>query len=339
MINKLVAFLHKLNGADYTKRRIDTLTGHINNRLDDVEGLLKDMSISLQNPIDWHRYLGFEAPLYLLKDGRLALNRQATEGAERAIVISIQKAGTYLLSAILGKLGLANAGVHVWETGFSDYRGKTIPEMVHRYSEFTVNASLEITTSLVIPGQYIVGHIGFDAITRETLASFKRIMAVRELRQCLVSNMRFFANEGRGICHSNDWKNIKNPRLKMRAFLDIYLDELFALARRVSEWKADSEILKVHFEDLLGDNGSQAQTAQVMQIAKHLNRPLPVNDVPKLITSVVNQPTKTWSGKRSSLDDYWSDSCESIFIEKGGNLINAELGYSDNTLAGWNENS
>ena len=147
MANKLIAFLHKLNGADHNAHRMKAILDHLDRRISDVESEIRDLSHSLNNQLDWYRYKGFGAPLYLLNDGRLALNNQVVEGGEKVVVISIPKSGTYLLSALLEKIGFVNTGVHAWETGFHDYRGKTIPEMVHRYSEYAVNATIQSTAS------------------------------------------------------------------------------------------------------------------------------------------------------------------------------------------------
>ena len=133
MNNFIVKFLHKLNGSSITKKRTDELK----EQMHAIEKQIHDLSKSLQYQVNWHRYKGLRAPLYLLNDGRLALSSQSIKGIDKVAVISIPKSGTYLISSILEKIGLINVGVHVWGTGFSDYRGKTISEMVHQYSEFT----------------------------------------------------------------------------------------------------------------------------------------------------------------------------------------------------------
>lgn len=330
MFKGLVDLLHKLNGAYHTERRIEQLAKRIEQlakRVQDVQ----DRILCLQErhcEMDWPRYAGFGAPLYLLRDGRLALNDQVIENAEKAVVISIPKSGTYLVAAILQKLGFVNTGVHVWETGFHDYRSKSIPEMVHRYSEFAVNAPLTLTAPLVLPGQFMVGHIGFRSETRAALSSFRRIMTVREMRHALVSHMRFFLKEGRGLSHDDAWKDIADPRQKMVAFLELFGDELLDWACIVSKWHQDQDTLMIKFETLLGDYGAANQQAAVVAIGSHVGKSITAKEVEEFLGAVLNQPTKTWSGRRTDLADYWSDNCEEFFIAVGGLELNERLGYS-----------
>lgn len=325
MRNRLVSLLHKINGAQYVSRRVTSLSAG----LTDIDRKLGELTSALENQLHWMRFRGFEAPVYLMPDGVLSLKREFLEHAERAVVLSIPKSGTYLLSAILGQLGLINTEVHVWESGFHDYRGKSIPEMVHLYSEYAVNAPLETTAALILPGQYMVGHIGCDVGTRGTLAPFRRFLTVRELRQCLVSHMRFFANEGRGMGHDTKWKEIGEPKRRMRTFLEIYAQELLTWARQVAGWSDDSATLQVRFECLLGDEGESAQLALIREIAAHLTIEFSDHEAAELIKLVLNRPTKTWSGKRSTLQEYWDQDCEAIFSANGGQELNDQLGYGD----------
>jgi hypothetical protein len=330
MYNFLIKFLHKLNGSSFTKNRVDELKElmhAIEKQNYDLSKQIYDLSHSLQYQVNWHRYKGFGAPLYLLNDGRLALSSQSIEGFDKAVIISIPKSGTYLLSSILEKIGLINTGVQVWETGFHDYRGKTISEMVHRYSEFAVNSPLNLTATLVLQGQFIVGHIECSKETQSLLSAFKRIMSIREMRQSLVSHMLFFENEGRGESFGDGWKKISDPRQRMAAFLHLFAEDLLTLANHVAGWLNDHEILVVKFEDMQGDNGESIQLEQIINIAVHIGKPLKKPEAQALLESVINKPTKTWSGKRSVLDDYWNDECEAIFIAHGGFEINSKLGY------------
>lgn len=329
MLKRMAALLRKFNGADYVGRRVDALADTTSIRMAAVEKRLGDLSLSLEHHLEWQCYLGFDAPLFILDNGRLALNRTVNDAAERVMLISIPKSGTYLMSAVLEKLGMVNVGLHVWETGFHDYRGKTIPEMVHRYSEFAGNAPLQTTADLVMPGQFMVGHVGANKETKETLAPFKRFLTVRELRQCFVSHMRFFMNDGRGIEHGSDWKVIEDPKTRMRAFLEIYAEELLTWTRRVSAWLDDPGLLRVPFECVVGDMGQTAQKRLMIEVATHINLPLSEEQAGQLISGVLNRPTKTWSGQRSSLDEYWDESCEKIFVELGGVELNSLLRYSE----------
>jgi hypothetical protein len=107
----------------------------------------------------------YDFPVYLV-DGRPSLAPVTVPGKPRVLVISMPKAGTYLLAAYLKKLGLVDTGIHINDDGFSDYRGKTISEVVSRYREFRTFCSLSTVTDLMHEGQFAVGHISCNSTTR-----------------------------------------------------------------------------------------------------------------------------------------------------------------------------
>ena len=190
-----------------------------------------------------------------------------------------------------------------------------------------INSPLKITASLVLSGQYFVGHIEYTKEYQALLSSFKRILTIREMRHSLISNMRWFENEGRGESFGDDWKKISDPRQRMKTFLYFFAEDLLKLANYVAGWLNDLDILLVKFEDLQGDNGKSIQLEQIINIADHVRKPIKTIEAQEILESVLNKPTKTWSGKRSILDDYWSEECEAIFRARGGLEINSKLGY------------
>lgn len=288
---------------------------------------INNFSPSIECQLNWERYKGFDAPLYILEDGRLSLSNQAFDEYEKAAVISIPKSGTYLISAVLEKIGLVNTGVHVWEAGFHDYRGKTIPDMIHRYSEFVVNASLDMVVPLILPGQYVVGHLALNTKNQNILSSFKRIISIREMRHALISHMRFLENEGRGLARNPQWKEVKNTKARMQAYLETYGSDLIEIAGRVAKWLSDPESLIIRFEEITGDNGEDVAINNILKMASHVGISISFDKAKEIFTSVLNKPTLTWSGKRSSLEKYWSSESEAIFLENNGGELNNILGY------------
>lgn len=129
------------------------------------------------------------------------------------------------------------------------------------------------------------------------------------------------------MAHGGDWKQIEDPRRRMHAFLELYAGELLSWARSILGWQDDAATLRVRFEDLLGDSGRQVQSDLVCRLADHVGVRFSAEQVPGLLASVLNRPTKTWSGKRSALGDWWDGHCEAVFQEHGGVALNESLGY------------
>ena len=128
--------------------------------------------------------------------------------------------------------------------------------------------------------------------------------------------------------HDDAWKRITDPRQRMLAFLELFGDELLDWARQVSKWHQDQSTLIIKFETLLGDYGAANQQAAVVALGAHVDKSITTKEAEKLLGTVLNQPTKTWSGKRTDLADYWSEDCETFFVAHGGLELNERLSYS-----------
>ena len=321
LIHRLVRYLHRLNGVHYIDRRLSLIRSEIS-----------ELSDQLKNHLDWPRYLDLDAPLYLLKSGKLSLRKHQGVSPKKVIVISIPKSGTYLVSSILRELGLVDTGVHVWETGFHDYRDRTISEMIYNYAAYAVNLPIADTVDLILPGQYAVGHLACIVKNKDILKSFRKIFLIRELRQSLISHMRWFSQKGRGLEHDQSWKEIRDRKSKMKVFMEIFADDLIEWYSSIADWSDEEDILVVKFENLMGDRGFDNQLEQIMNISKKVGINIDVNTAKEVLQSVLNKPTKTWSGRRSSIEEYWSERCEVILLKNGGDIINSKLGYIKNKI-------
>lgn len=322
-----VDLLHRLNGTRAFERRIEDLRSNVSQEINSLSQDLANLNRALATHHEWLPYRGLSAPLFILSDGRLSFKTEHREDRPRVLVNSIPKSGTYLLAAMLNKMDYIGIDVHLWDTGFADFRWKAIPEMVHQYSQFTRVLPLPSTVALTLPGQFAVGHISWTPDNAATLRDFRKIIAVRDMRHALISNMRWFENEGRGLGHPTDWKAIPDRRERMRAFLEYFGAELLHWAESIAGWTEAEDTLLVRFEVLLGDHGTEAQHALLRELAEQLSLELDSQDFDALLATTLNTPTKTWSGSRTCLDDYWSDECESYFSEHGGLKLNQSLSY------------
>jgi hypothetical protein len=200
--------------------------------------------------------------------------------------------------------------------------------MIHRYKEFAVNLPLAESLNLLLPGQFLVGHLAYSADSCEALKDFKLFFTIREMRSVLISFMRWYSNEGRGEQHGEKWKSIEDKKDRMYFFLSLFIEELLSWSKEIIGWIGYSKVQQIRFEELLGDFGYEKQIDVVERILNHIGLEKDRETAKMILKDVINKPTKTWSGKRSDLSEYWSNQCEELFLSFGGNEINKILGYS-----------
>jgi len=344
----LVQFSRRLLGIQQITERIETLIrsrSRTDDRLESIESELQGVREQLGNlgaslermrpraedsialPAELKPYAGLSAALYIREDGSLALSREQGNSSERSIIISIPKSGTYLLGAYLQSLGLIHCFAHVHEGGFSDYRGRSIKEMVENYTDFEIPLPVEHTLKLIKPGDFVVGHLRDIDRCRPLLSEYRKVLAVREIRAALVSHMRFMNNEGRGKAFGTDWKDEPDPREKMRGYLRKYAPTMLPFMAEVAAWRELPDVLVVPFDALLGDHGPDLQQSVASRIAAHVGVDLTPAEAVTKLRGVIGKPTTTWSGSRTSLQEYWSPECEEIFRDHGGGALNLALGY------------
>lgn len=246
------------------------------------------------------------------------------------IIVSIPKAGTYLVAEILKSLGLEDAGIHVNPDSLSDYRFATIKEAREDYLKYTVRLPLEKSVRLVLSGQFIVGHLPYEAYIVGMLKDFKVIFVKRDLRDALISQMRFFSLPGRGQHTNHAWKNLEDGPEKLLAFMDLYGAEFIRIYDGMANWLEDAGACKVSFEDIYSDHGLDIACETIERLTKYLDLNYPEYqfiDYRKILTKVIGTETKTWSGARTRRDTYWNSIINERFSQLGGMAANEKLGY------------
>ncbi|CDX46161.1 hypothetical protein MPLDJ20_80228 [Mesorhizobium plurifarium] len=249
--------------------------------------------------------------------------------SNRAIVISIPKAGTYLVAKMLENLGLVDLEVHLWETGFSDYRGRSIVEKLEKARELTCNIPLSYTTGMIQRGQFAVGHLAFDVQTEMLVQPFAKILCIRELRSALCSYMRFEQRRLVADPHrsptSRKWIEKPNGPERMLAFLEVHGANYIAMAERIAGWAASSDVVTVRFEELLGDQGPVVQQEVARRISESLGVTADVGA--RSLRDALNTTTLTYSGNRTDITKYWTPAAERRFEAAGGHNVSELLGY------------
>ncbi len=137
----------------------------------------------------------------------------------RVLVVSIPKAGTYLVAEVLKALGYRSTGMHLAEAAYSDYNGAGLDEARRNPGRFARSEPLSRSLVRIAAGQFAVGHLPCkEEIVRAT-ASFKRIYLTRELRTALISYMRFMAATGRLGARELSWFAMTDPKARVVDFL------------------------------------------------------------------------------------------------------------------------
>lgn len=260
-------------------------------------------------------------------NGAPVLVRRVGPGTVGVVVISLPKAGTYLVAALLERLGWVDTHAHLGEDSFSDYRDRTRREMVEDFAALRVALPLEHSLRLVRPGQFAVGHLPYRKANVALLKPYRKLFVCRELRAALVSWMRFSMNKGRGEQFGVAWKAIARERDRMAEFLRLFGPTYLGLAHAVSLWLTSPAICALRYETLMGDHGETEKLDMLEAAARYLGAPQARAQLAQAAAAVVGKETKTWSGRRSSLEGYWDERCEQWFEENGGVALNAVLGY------------
>jgi hypothetical protein len=269
---------------------------------------------------------GWPQPLFRI-GGNLVATQTRGPLPHRVAVISIPKSGTYLLGALLAELGLEDTHLHVWETALSDYRNATHEEMVSDFRRREVRMPLARSLTLVQPGQFVVGHLLHMPENLVATAGFTRVFAFRNLRECLVSHMRFVCKPGRHDPEDLAWMERSDPRKRLVGFLQRHVRHLH---RRWYQhqvgWLEDRETVPLRFEDLMNEADPGAREASFGALARSLGLP-DAAAIEAALQRCRNRPSKTFSGERSSLAAYWSPAAERIFVRSGCADLNRRMGY------------
>jgi len=272
-------------------------------------------------------YVKKNFPVYL-GEGYLPRAHPSTGVArERLMILSIPKAGTYLFSKLLSELGFVPTNLHLNVDGFTDYRFTSLREAKEQYLSFNVDVPLRVSIKLIGDGQFAVGHLPHQDEVLKLLEGFKLLFIRRDLRDALVSQMRFFSGRGRGQLGANEWKRLPEGPDKLLGFWDSYGEPFMNTYRSMLGWHGNKGVFEVSFEEICGDLGEERQQRVAQKLVRYLGIRHELINVPKLLSRVIGARTQTWSGQRTDRRLYWSDDLEQRFLGAGGQELNKKLGY------------
>lgn len=268
-------------------------------------------------------------PVYFIDDITPSAAPALGRSPHPIVICTIPKSGTYLFSELLDRLGCVPTRLHLSRHSLTDYRFASLRDAREDYERFQRELHLEDAVGLLRAGQFAVGHLACDDDFRKCLNPVKKIFTYRDLRDGLVSYMRFLASTGRGGDRTAQWKDLPPGSGQTLAFLDHAGQEFFGQSLPLLGWVDDAEVLKLSFESIYGDYGPGEQQQAVDRLHSFLELPGQVADAAALVQSILGKPTITWSGGRARRETYWNDEVERRFCEFGGAEANARLGYRD----------
>jgi len=265
-------------------------------------------------------------PVYILNNFVPVLKTQKGGYSNKVVVLSIPKAGTYLLARLLQMVGYEDTEVHLSSKFFADYRWKTLEQKREYSLRVFVNMEASDVTKMIRTGQFVVGHLPCNAEMKETFSRLKKIFAYRDLRDAIVSHMRFCARKN--IPGLESWSALPDGPEKLLKFINTtHGREFFDMVGPMVGWLSESNVLPVSFEKLYDDGSIETTYGEIGKILEYLEIPDHIIPKKELIQKVFGTETVTFSGKRTNREVFWSDKVEQLFQEVGGDKLNILLGY------------
>jgi hypothetical protein len=243
------------------------------------------------------------------------------------VICSIPKSGTYFFAALLEALGFVSCRVHIADGCFVDSRFSAIADVRARPERSTYDIPSYRIYPLVLPGQFLVGHLACTAANVSLLSRFRVLFSYRNLRDSMVSYMRYVTNNWLTTREPAEWACLADGPEKMEKFLNTH-DYYLRMCAAIAGWKRRPDVLSCCYEEFMGDYGGEVQQERLTELLCFLGLP-PRDDLERVLQSVIGRETLTSSGRRTDARAYWSESVERHFHEHGGVKLNRRLGYPE----------
>ena len=262
----------------------------------------------------------------------------------KTILVSVPKAGTYLAAQILQQLGLTDSHLHLRHddqaTGVYDFRGAPMKMSMKEQEQRFIPMPLHEALSMVHSNEFVLGHLPpIPEVKNQLYLDFKIVFLVRDLRDCLISHMRYMISIGGVSAAEHPWCTLQDEQERFKQYLINYADKIGPLVnmKLIACWEYDlrnpypgMEIHKLHFEDLVSADQSAA-TAAVDSLSSFLGL-AQRDDLDSIIRHVIGAETLTKSGSQTFRDKYWSSFAEEWFTERildaQGNNVNKLIDYA-----------
>jgi hypothetical protein len=233
------------------------------------------------------------------------------------IVVSIPKAGTYLVSEVLSHLGFDQTWMHLSRSGrhFNRYDPRRLEEGRQHPERFKVEMPLADSLALIGDGAFAVSHLPRTADHERLLDRFRIVFVKRDLRKCLVSRLRVWLGTDRGRAFAETaWYRHPERRQQTALMLRDRGPELLDEMRAIARWRDHAGVTTLSYEqvtaaDVPGLLGADAAT------------------VAAAVDTALRARTLTRSRGSVTFEDFWGPQAQSVFAGLGGVGLNRALGY------------
>lgn len=241
----------------------------------------------------------------------------------KVFLITLNKAGTYYVSEILKHLGFNATLLHIQTTHYTAYDKNRLEEGRFHPERFKHEKPISYSAGLIPEGGFAVGHLLPLDETKNVLTDFKKIYLVRNIRNCLVSYMRFLRDTGRQYAETQPWFHMEDPKRQFSGFLQTLGESLIFHWAGQQKWRDDPQVFCTSYENLLGI--TETAIAEINELSLFLEvKPENVNNI---LEQANKTKTITKSKNTSDWKVYWSDEAEELFNSFGGFSLNKLLGY------------
>jgi hypothetical protein len=238
------------------------------------------------------------------------------------IVISLPKAGTYLVSELLKAFGYHATGWHLVAKFCTDYSHADFADARRNPAKYSREGKPSEFLSQVWPGEFAVGHLACNDEVLAATAHFKRIYLTRDLRTALVSYMRFLTDTGRMDVKNTPWYHLTDPRQRMAVFLATMAPKIVAATyERMAGWTQVDGVHHVRFEDLTSDTPEAVRTIDALAAWLGVKN----YDADRILHTSLAADTVTKSDGLTQLSDYWSEEAEHWFRKIGAAALEPRL--------------
>jgi hypothetical protein len=239
--------------------------------------------------------------------------------APRVLLTTQPKAGTYLYSEILQRIGFAQTYYHLGKSRLQAYDRCMLTLCKERPRLFDVNLELRESRRLIRTGEFAVGHLGYEEQIGQLFAEFLVIAIVRELRAGMTSYANWVISSGR---YDKEFVQVVENE-GVSAWVKQRGEQYIRNAKTISDWQQTGNALLLKFEEI-----HQSPATEISKLIDFLGVDTH-DDVDTLFSESckANTLTRSDAGSNHSKSLVWNQNAEKEFRRIGGPDANRAIGY------------
>lgn len=266
-------------------------------------------------------------PLEQLDSGQLVATRRQGPAVCRVMVVSMPKAGTYLMARLLDRLGFVDTELHLGEAVLTDYRGLPIEEKRGAgFRDRVIHLPVTLSAGLVASGQFAVGHLPHTPTVREALAGFRTIVLIRNPYDAVVSRLRFRVESGREPPETPWVRMTPGPAQTLAYLHHVGRERVLGSIASLAGWLDEPGVCVVSFEQLTAGHGDERRRT-LAALGAFVDAAC--TDIERLfLDEVLDRPTPTLSSQRTRTRDYLDAEVEGLLRSWGFEELARRFGYT-----------